>query len=87
MKITAKEARQTAQEINARRGEERESISLEYLNGFITEQILTAMNKGETSIIICTDNKLDWDLIEAELCKKENDFFVARPLGCMIIGW
>lgn len=67
MKITAKQAKQTAQEVNTRREEERRQRSLEHLNGPITEQILTAMNNGETSVIVRTNKELDWDLIETEL--------------------
>lgn len=90
MKITAKQAKQTAQEVNTRREEERRQKSLEHLNGPITEQILTAMNNGETSIIVRTNKELDWDLIETELRKEENGFSTVRPSstnGILRIGW
>ena len=90
MKITAKQAKQTAQEVNTRREEERRQISLEHLNGPITEKILAAMNNGETSVTIRTNKELDWDLIEAELCKEENGFSATRPScnnGTLRIGW
>lgn len=90
MKITAKKAHQTAQEVNARREEERKQKSLEHLNGSITEQILEAMNNGETSITVRTNKELDWDLIEAELRKEENGFSATRPSsnnGTLRIGW
>jgi hypothetical protein len=90
MKITAKQAKQTAQEVNTRREEERKQKSLEHLNGAITEQIVEAMNNGETSITIRTNKELDWDLIEAELRKEENGFSATRPAsnnGTLRIGW
>lgn len=90
MKISAQKARQTAQEVNTRRAEERRRMSLERLDGPITKQILTAMNNGKTSITIRTDRELDWDLIEAELRKEENGFSATRPAinnGTLKIGW
>ena len=90
MKITAKEAKQTAQEVNTRRAKERRRTSLEHLDGPITEKILAAMNNGETSITIRTNKELHWDLIEAELRKEENGFSATRPAtnnGTLRIGW
>ena len=90
MQITAKIAKQTAQEVVNRQAEERRQKSLEHLNGPITEQIRLAMNNGKTSITVRTDKELDWDLIEGELRKEENGFSATRPSsnnGTLRIGW
>lgn len=90
MKITAKTARETVNDIIARREEERRQASLDYLDGSLTDAIIVAVNNGESGVTVRTNKELDWDLIEAELRKEENGFSATRPAsnnGTLRIGW